>query len=861
MMVKLYSDVDLLNRPLQCLVKYKYTKRLLTISSTTNKNTKYHTVNDCKQGSSTITKWNHRHFSSTYRTYQDLKYTELNDLTKYEANLDQKNAISSYLEQNPDEIEGSNSDETHFYKIDKTIDLNKNTTITDDFNSLVKGELKRINSASENKRFDPSVNRNNIVIIDWIFELLKKNYDPNSRIIMNDTIWEWSFCNIFNTNQNDFLFKFYLNLIRFNVLMTSNKFGNLIIKRLLESSELDSQLVTMEYFLYKNDLPQTEGNTCFNNISYNEPSHTNLKTQLLNIREKLIKLFNFRTNVSLINILVWRKNWKFINLHLEVLIDKINLINEVSSMTNTINKNYYKLNDLYFTFLNTLLRVLTENGDMKLMVIVFELLLQDVLKRVIRENENKQLSNQKRHLGSSIIQAADNENSINSNGQKSKSALTSLRLIQLMKKPLLALTRNLRKTNNQLKVLHYVKMVNRLPTSGNFEFKCKFVIEVLCCLRSLNDARFSVIYLINSIGSPNMSRLLNGFGLINYVFNKKIKILKQDELDSILNGKINKQKIKQNGKPTLYMDSNNNVESKIVVSILSPYLTELYLTVLQSRYHSLVNSDKESNEHTGIDKTNQSFKAELIQLFEHYCKGMENISKKRYGYKINTGVLNVFLDNCINRLHDTNLAIQLLMAYYSLPTFKKSKISRNACPFSFIIYSSYKQLRLTDILHLLNVMERQKLPLTFKICSALTIKLDSLKRTKDAKFWYDKIYHGQLKVDDYNLIQVILKNGWKFPQHFDFEKNKHKLKHQLERSEVNTKIYQKPKKLKNIVHEALDIVDYDHSYSNDAPNAKEDLDVIGNKDDSVILPELENKENVALYDKLFGILKKLDDPQ
>lgn len=874
MITSLHGDyVQFASKPIHCLVRYRYTKRQLTSGNANN--------NRCKNFKQNIVSSNNlTHRSSTFalnhlkrnKSAGKLFYpkdclflnSKVKDFNAFSAVTDVLKDPKLKSKENNNIV--TNKAEKHI--INDIIDLNKNVDITTDFNNIVQTELNKIKKSFDESGHDKQVSiKNNEFIINWIIKLLQKNYNSNCKIILNDNIWKWSYLNICNTIENDFLFKFYSKLIKYNVCINSNKFGYFMIKRLLSSSELDIQLVTMELFLNKQIPKQLKTSL----EVLNQKIETNVDTiddennvseiGTFNIKDKFIKLYDFNTNLLIFETVMKRKNWKFINFYLESIINKINLINDSKNNSNVIRESTFNINNLYFKFLTNLLKVLSSMDNMKLMNNVFELILQDILKRLIQENEQKNIYQQISHIRS------NNSNTTNygNNGDRTKNAsngknftkpiLTSIRLIQLMKEPLLILTRNLRKTDNQLKILQYVKIVNRLPTTNNFQFKSKFIKEVLTSLRNLNDARLSTIYLINSIGHPHMSQLLNNFGLINFVFNKTIKILNQNELNSILHGKINKQKIEANDRPNLYVDSNNNVESKIVTNNLSPYLTELYLTVLQSRHHFLVNNDRDTNEYNEMGKINEVFKFELIQLFDHYCNGMQNIYKTVYGYRINTGVLNVFIDNCINKLRDTNLAIELLLKYYSLPSFKKSRISNNGCPFSLIIYYSYKHLKLNKIYHLLNIMNEKKLPLTFKICCAMVLKFDSLNRAKDAKFWYDKIYHGQFRIDDYKLINVIVRHGWELPPWFDFEKYKLENYNELRSMNKNNTHDQDHNMLERFgEYEALK-VDGNNAISNSRSYSKQ----LDNNDDSIILPELENTENVAFYDKFFGILKKIDE--
>lgn len=582
------------------------------------------------------------------------------------------------------------------------------------------------------------VSNNNIddkIKMNKLYDLIHKRYQylkdnklrPNqiSIVTLPDEIHLWFKKNL---KQNQ-LYDHFQNLIDCNVNLCTSNLSKQIIIKLLQSSEIDISLITLENMLFP---LITNPHTTIDNASLQQTIFI----------EKLINLYDWNTLILITNNIIKRGKWDYIPYYLTALVHKLNKLKQTSiniqkgKSNKMININTQRLivsQHSFIRFLIELLFVLSHLQDWKLVFPLFKKIIETIntLQRINNNNNNNHVS------------------------------------ISFLNKPILQIIKMLRINGNNDEIFQFIsfltndiKIMNHLIK--NFQFQKRLLNELLSSFRSLQDPLLSCQFLMATVTSPNMESLLNDLGILSYIYYHQV-------------GKLSSQQILDCNKKFFNPFHSSKLKFKFDNNL--PILTELYQVILSN-----ITNNINSNIVTSLN-FNQN-KITLLKLYDSYLTKLNQSKKDYYFWKIDTGILIQFLKIIITKLNDPQLAYKIVLEFFQQSFAKKIRVVssqskiipnidspnsipisfiNNNCPITLLIQSSINHYSMKQVLTLLSLMERHKLSLNFNICCSLTLKLISLKRFQDAKLWYDKIYYSKFYVNHFKLLYNVRKLNWPLP--------------------------------------------------------------------------------------------------
>lgn len=649
-------------------------------------------------------------------------------------------------------------------------------------------------------------------------------------IYLSNAIHLWFYQNL----SKDQIYDHINNMINWNINLTSSIYSKRLIHKLLQSSELDIQLVTLEKYLIDNFTPSDSND----NVNNNKAETTNDQYKLCqnDFIKKFISIYDWDTMILLTNNVIKRGNWRFVPYYLTALIEKLNQLQIKNNNKGflTENKRRLSLQRSFIKFLVELMTVLSNLNNWKLVLPIFKLITESVNNLTLSVPSSSSLSTTSGSLAS-----------------------TTIGNLAILNKPLLQILKLLRINGQNDEIFQIISYLNNKPIKvgkdgskpllntlfTSFQFQKRLLLELLTTLRAFHDPKLSVQFLIASVRSPDMEQILNDLGLIGWIFNGEVSTLAPLELKILTSDSLNQ-----------FLNTN----LKFKIDDLAPVLTELYLTVLKK--NSMILS-KEYN------------KDVLLKLYHNYINKLNSSRKNYYFWKNDSGVLMQFLKNIIFELNDHQLAFEILLDFYSqklaktvrIVTSKNKNITKTShhddfykkipqsyvnhnCPSTLLIQSSYKYLSMSQISKLLNIMQINRTPLNFNICCSMVLKLIHLKRYSDARLWYEKIYSGNFNVNHFILLYYVIKFDWPLPKNI----NKSII------MEINSLIKEDllPQRLPSRVHD-LNINKIVNDHNSEKVGENEDSNLDDGLDSDILFMDKQEPDE-AVFNEISACLSKLN---
>ncbi|CCD24123.1 Atp22p NDAI_0C04640 [Naumovozyma dairenensis CBS 421] len=542
--------------------------------------------------------------------------------------------------------------------------------------------------------------------------ILFSRKEPFHCFILPDDIHKWFFENI-NKKGNE-IFNHYKFLIDNDIHLSSSLHVQLLLRKLLQGSELDIQLVTFRMFFQFNS---------------NRSKYVNSKTRDIHFI-KFVKLYDLNFMILLINKYIQRNDFRLINLYLKALLEKLRLHRTINNDKHPNFKELEQKRQLAFIkFNNMLIHIVSKIGNIHLFtsIITFQIkYLQDFVPNSLKGNDST--------------------------------------ILNLLHKPIHDFIRLLKSNGNQddvFKLCVQLQKINAFQINKSYRFKNLILFELISSLKSLKDPKLSTQYLLSIYPlheSEKLAILLNNLNLWGWIFHDQPIKLSNSKLQSELQNIMNTSLL-----------SDDMKLKKITPNIISPFISQIYSVLIETKFELMGE--------TIYGKENyKAFLLNIYSNYKSYLQhsiipNVASSSKnKLLLWKHNTSILNIILTAIKSKLYDTKLAYNVLLDFTSNSHFlKKIKMKNNNsfCPFSTVIYNSDQILTEHDLFKLFQIMEDNNVPLSFKTCVAMVFRYLKIDNKPLAKQWYDKILRVGFPINHFSLIKIIKENGWDFPLGFD----------------------------------------------------------------------------------------------
>ncbi|QLG72034.1 hypothetical protein HG535_0C03880 [Zygotorulaspora mrakii] len=485
-------------------------------------------------------------------------------------------------------------------------------------------------------------------------------------IIIPEIIHKWCWENLPKQNS----FDHYYFLIKNDVHLSSSLSVRKLGKRLMQGSEMELQLASLQIFL-QND------------------AHKNL------FFSKFSKLHSFDSMLLIINRLIYLKDFRNIKVYLSALLFKMDTGQVHDFFTSAKSKQL-----LFVKFNNALLYYLSQSQNIEMFLETFTTELQFMKKMGLMDEVEHSLST-----------------------------------MNLLHKPLLFITRLLRKKGMHEEVFKLISTIQKLPVKKNYHFNQFILNELIASFRSFNDPKLTCQYVISGFKKVVTCELLNDMGLWSAVFHSHHHTLSKDSLYSEIQGL-----------ETLLPTSMqvNSIPSCAV-------LTEIYRVVLATNARIM---------------NQQQYQDFILNLYSKYTTFLKQKKSKLKSFSHDTGILNVFLHHIRFELKNFGLLFEILKDFYNQRFQIGIRNTTSRCPFSLVLYKNY-EVSQSQVDYLLSLMHEHRLPLNFQFCTAMVIRYLNLNNPDEALTWYKRIVHAGFTINHALLIQAIEENGWEYPVNFD----------------------------------------------------------------------------------------------
>ncbi|SCW02266.1 LAFE_0F02652g1_1 [Lachancea fermentati] len=301
--------------------------------------------------------------------------------------------------------------------------------------------------------------------------------------------------------------------------------------------------------------------------------------------------------------------------------------------------------------------------------------------------------------------------------------------------PLLLTLQYLRAADQHSDVLKLISLIQAFPLPRHFKFDQILIGEIISTLRFFNDPKMTISYIITAYTNRNTVQLLNELGIWSLVHYSTVRTLPE-------------QQLKRDGATS---DACNiQISKRLKTSVLpnTVVLTELYRITLDFCHASLPEAE---------------FKQIVIDLFRKYKETLQR--RKNLFYNPDCGILNVFIYNLRYKLREDRLVYEIVKEFYGSGIELPSNVSS---PFGLVLYHNY-MLTQSEVSTLLFLMEKNKIPLDFRVIVSMVFRYLKLNQVDEAHLWYQKLLHAGFPINHRSLLKCAIENNWKLPNGVETE--------------------------------------------------------------------------------------------
>lgn len=310
--------------------------------------------------------------------------------------------------------------------------------------------------------------------------------------------------------------------------------------------------------------------------------------------------------------------------------------------------------------------------------------------------------------------------------------------LELLHTPFVLSIRYLRIKGHHEKVFKMISMADSIPFKKNFKFTQLLLGELVSTLRSFNDPKITCSYIISAYKNKSTVPMLNNLGLWSLIYHNTLDRLTEQQLIEDLS-----RRTAWKAEIPLGLRKKTLPDNAV--------LTELYRIVL----------DRFSK-----DLSSAEFHHLVLGLYNKYKHTMLANQGKFHSWRLDCGVISVFLYYVRYQLKDNRLAFKILQDFYSSSLKIKNTTNSGISPFAIVMYHNY-ELSQTEISSLLMLMHNAGVPLDFKTIVSMIFRLLKLNNVKDAHAWYKRLLSARFELKHFDLIQVVKKYNWELPSSFD----------------------------------------------------------------------------------------------
>lgn len=309
------------------------------------------------------------------------------------------------------------------------------------------------------------------------------------------------------------------------------------------------------------------------------------------------------------------------------------------------------------------------------------------------------------------------------------------RASKFLHKPLHFVLKLLRTKGHHEEFFKLISIIQQPTVTKNYEFNNRVLSELISSLRSFNDPKLTCQYIMSGFKRYPTGELLNNLGIWGAVFHESprilTKIVLQEEIQAL--AVLLPKSMKVYGMPSLAV------------------LTELYRVVLSTNASIM---------------SNEQYQVLILELYSNYTNALKAEQSKFRSWKHDTGILNVFLHHIRFVLGNFQLAYEILKDFHTQKFDIDIRNTSPICPFSLVVYKN-NEISQEEVTHLLTLMHEHKIPLQFRLCTAMVLRYLKLNNPDEAYAWYEKILHAGFNVKHSLLIKAIRANAWEYPKNFD----------------------------------------------------------------------------------------------
>lgn len=314
-----------------------------------------------------------------------------------------------------------------------------------------------------------------------------------------------------------------------------------------------------------------------------------------------------------------------------------------------------------------------------------------------------------------------------------KNSFNNRDCLKILHRPLLFVLKLLRRQGYHEEFFTVLSVLQKLSLGQSQAFKKHAFTELVTLLRSFNDCKLTIQYVMSAFDRESTGQLFNKLGLWNATFHGNATVLDDYELRSEI------ESLEGLLPPSM------SLKGQPFMAIM----TEVYMLVLSTNAKIL-----NKNQYRDL----------LIGLYGNYTRELQRglFVHPRH----DTGILNVFLYHVRYKLDDCKLSFALLQDFYSNGLARNLRVTSNKCPFSIVVYQN-NEITQAEINQLLFLMQEAKIPLHFNFCVSMVLRYLQLNNQEEAHSWYQRILHAGFKVEHRLLIRAIRDNQWEYPVGFD----------------------------------------------------------------------------------------------
>lgn len=364
--------------------------------------------------------------------------------------------------------------------------------------------------------------------------------------------------------------------------------------------------------------------------------------------------------------------------------------------------------------------------------------------------------------------------------------------VTFIQKPLAEIISHFQKNQDTETVFKLMSLFDKFAlTKPNSKFTNEMLGRIVHSLRSFNDPKLTMSYILSTYCDEKTRIRLNSLGLWCLIFDNKF-------------GHLPLQAIKHPEMRKKYITVNVPKRLKYKGTPDTAILNELYIVVFDYYKKKL---------------SKEEYKELVLKCFSAYCHYLKKDLPDNERWKIDTSILRTMIHRAKYDLRDNRLAFDMLIKFYSLNL--KPRFDSKSAPFGLVLYGN-DSISQEEFNQVLKLMQECNAPMDSKLFITIILRFLKSDDIHSAHEWYNRFLKVGFHLKHFTLIEEAKRLEWTVPETAEKYYQECEEKNKLEENESFDDIYLQSPVEDSYTEEILKIAEKLGEFVNVSENKREE---------------------------------------